>query len=176
MRHIIVYHDLPVQSAEGPRAQSHHPPLYYVLGAVASCWVPVEQDVYYDPLTNPHWDNRYWEVSVDNKNQYLHGADERFPFHGVTLAVHVVRWMTILIGLGIVVLTYSIGCEIFAQPIPAAIGAAMVAFIPQFVYLRPRTRRSWANNARCSSEKRQGIDEQFSPKIASHVASLITRG
>jgi 4-amino-4-deoxy-L-arabinose transferase-like glycosyltransferase len=135
VRHLIVYRELPVQSVDGPRAQSHHPPLYYTLGALASCWVPVEQDVYYNPPTNPHWDNRYWEVSVDNKNQYLHGADERFPFYGVTLAVHVVRWMTILIGVGMVILTYDIGCKIFARPILATAGAALVAFVPQFVYL-----------------------------------------
>jgi 4-amino-4-deoxy-L-arabinose transferase-like glycosyltransferase len=136
VRHIIVYHELPVQSVEGPRAQSHHPPLYYVLGALASWWVPVEQDVYYDPPINPHWDTRHWEVGDDNKNQYLHGADEVFPFHGVTLAVYVVRWMTVLVGAGVVCLTYFIGREIFSdQPALAAGAAALVAFDPQFIYL-----------------------------------------
>jgi 4-amino-4-deoxy-L-arabinose transferase-like glycosyltransferase len=136
VRHILVYRELPVQSADGPRAQSHHPPLYYVLGALASWWVDVEQDVYYTPPTNPHWDNRHWEVSDDNKNQYLHGADEAFPFHGVTLAVYVVRWMTVLIGAGVVCITYFIGREISpAQPAVAAGAAALVAFTPQFIYL-----------------------------------------
>ena len=136
VRHIIVYHELPLQSVEGLCAQSHHPPLYYVLGALVSCWVDVEQDVYYDPPTNPHWDNRHWEVSDDNKNQYLHGADEAFPFHGVTLAVYVVRWMTVLIGAGVVCLTYCIGRGIFpGQPALAAGAAALIAFNPQFIYL-----------------------------------------
>jgi 4-amino-4-deoxy-L-arabinose transferase-like glycosyltransferase len=136
VRHVIAYRELPVQSVEGPRAQSHHPPLYYVLGALASWWVDVEQDVYYDPPTNPHWDSRHWEVSNDNKNQYLHGADEAFPFHGVTLAVYVVRWMTVLIGAGVVCLTYCIGREVFPdQPALAAGAAALIAFNPQFIYL-----------------------------------------
>jgi 4-amino-4-deoxy-L-arabinose transferase-like glycosyltransferase len=136
VRHVIVYRELPVQSVEGPRAQSHHPPLYYVLGALASWWVDVEQDVYYDPPTNPHWDSRHWEVSDDNKNQYLHGTDEAFPFRGVTLAVYVVRWMTVLIGAGVICLTYFIGREIFPdQPVLAAGAAALVAFNPQFIYL-----------------------------------------
>jgi 4-amino-4-deoxy-L-arabinose transferase-like glycosyltransferase len=136
VRHILVYRELPVQSAEGPRAQSHHPPLYYALGALASWWVDVEQDVYYTPPTNPHWDNRHWEVSGDNKNQYLHGADEAFPFHGVTLAVYVVRWMTVLVGAGVVCITYFIGREISpARPAMAAGAAALVAFTPQFIYL-----------------------------------------
>lgn len=136
VRHLVAYCALPVQSTEGPRAQSHHPPLYYALGALASWWVPIEQDVYYEPRGNPHWAYRYWEVSEDNKNKYLHGDDERFPFRGVALAVRVVRWMTVLIGGAVVWLTYRIGCEFFPnQRALAAGGAALVAFNPQFVYL-----------------------------------------
>jgi len=142
VRHLVVYHDLPVQSPGAPRAQSHHPPLYYTLGALAGWWIPVAQEVYYEPTENPFWAYRYWEVGDDNKNQYLHGGDEPFregPFHGVALAVYVVRWMTVLIGAGVVWLTYRIGREVFVE-LPGRIalalgGAAVVAFNPQFLYL-----------------------------------------
>ncbi len=136
VRHIAVYHDLPVQQADAPRAQSHHPPLYYALGALVSGWVPVAQDVYHEPVVNPFWTDRYDEVSGDNKNQYLHGDDDRFPLHGVALAVYLVRWMTILIGAAAVWMTYRIGCEIFpGRPALAVGAAALVAFNPQFLYL-----------------------------------------
>lgn len=136
VRHLIVYRELPVQQRGAPRAQSHHPPLYYALGALVSGWVPVAQDVYYTPPVNPHWDDRYWEVSNDNKNLYLHSDDERFPFHGVALAVYVVRWMTVLIGAIAVWLTYRIGREVFPDyPALAIGGAALLAFNPQFLYL-----------------------------------------
>jgi len=136
VRHIAVYHDLPVQRADAPRAQSHHPPLYYALGALVSGWVPVAQDVYYEPQVNPFWTDRYEEVSDDNKNQYLHGDDERFPFHGVALAVYLVRWMTILIGAATVWVTYRLGREVFPDRPALALGAAaLVAFNPQFLYL-----------------------------------------
>jgi hypothetical protein len=136
VRHLIVYRSLPIQQATGPRAQSHHPPLYYTLGALASWWVPVEQDVYYEPVTNRYWGYQYWEVGDDNKNQYLHSSDEHFPFTGVTLAVHVVRWMTILIGVCTVWLTYRIGHEVYPNQLPLALtGTAIVAFNPQFIYL-----------------------------------------
>ena len=91
VRHIVAYRDLPLQRSEGPRAQSHHPPLYYALGALASSWVPVEEDVYYQPPENPFWAYRYWEVGNDNKNQYIHGPEEDFPFQGITRAVYLVR-------------------------------------------------------------------------------------
>ncbi|MCK4470747.1 MAG: glycosyltransferase family 39 protein, partial [Anaerolineae bacterium] len=141
VRHLIVYHSLPVQRADVPRAQSHHPPLYYTLGALVSGWVPVAQEVYYEPPVNPYWAYRYWEVSDDNKNQYLHGDEVgqfgKLPYlHGVALAVYAVRWMTILIGAGVVWLTYRIGREILPdQPALAVGGAALIAFNPQFVYL-----------------------------------------
>ena len=136
VRHIATYHNLPVQRAGEPRAQSHHPPLYYALGALASCWVDVEQDVYYQPAENPFWAHRYWEVGVDNKSQYVHRADEDFPFTGITLVVYVVRWMTGLIGAGVVWLSYRIARHVFpGQPALALASAALVAFNPQFLYL-----------------------------------------
>jgi hypothetical protein len=139
VRHLIVYRSLPVQRAGTPRAQSHHPPLYYALGALVSWWVPVAQEVYYKPAENPFWGYRYWEVGSDNRNQYLHSNDELFregPFSGITLAVYLVRWMTVLIGASIVWMTYRIGCAIFPdRPALAAGGAALVAFNPQFLYL-----------------------------------------
>ena len=136
VRHIAVHHSLPVQQTDAPRAQSHHPPLYYVLGALVSGWLPIAQEIYYEPATNPYWGYQYWEVGDDNKNQYLHGDDELFPFHGVALAVYVVRWMTVLIGAGVVWLTYRIGREVFPdRPALAVGGAALIAFNPQFIYL-----------------------------------------
>jgi 4-amino-4-deoxy-L-arabinose transferase-like glycosyltransferase len=136
VRHITVYRSLPVQQPDAPRAQSHHPPLYYALGALVSSWVPVEHEVYYSPPINPHWSDSHWEVSTDNKNQYIHGPEERPPFRGVTLAVYVVRWMTALIGAGVVWLTYEIVRALSPQrPAIAVGGAAIVAFNPQFLHL-----------------------------------------
>jgi 4-amino-4-deoxy-L-arabinose transferase-like glycosyltransferase len=136
VRHLQAYNDLPVQSADGPRAQSHHPPLYYVLGAVASAWVPVQQDVYYEPETNPYWGYRYWETGVDNKNQYLHSDEEHWPFQGIALLVYVVRGLTILIGAGVIWTTHGIGREVFrGRWAPSLVSAAVVAFNPQFLYL-----------------------------------------
>ncbi len=136
VRHISVYHRLPVQRTEGPRAQSHHPPLYYALGALLTGWVEVEQDVYYEPSLNPYWGYHYWEVGQDNKNQYVHSADERFPFRGIALVVHLLRWMTVLMGLGVVWITYRLGLTVCPDHPWVAVGAAgLVAFDPQFLYL-----------------------------------------
>lgn len=136
VRHLVVNRSLPIQSTDGPRAQSHHPPLYYVLGAVASWWVPVEQDVYYAPPRNPHWTDRHEEVSADNKRQYLQAGPRSFPPHGIVLAVYVMRCMTIIIGAASVWLTYRLGHKVFpGKPALALGGAAVMAFNPQFLHM-----------------------------------------
>jgi 4-amino-4-deoxy-L-arabinose transferase-like glycosyltransferase len=136
VRHLADYRELPVQTADGPRAQSHHPPLYYALSALASGWASVGEGVYYNPPANRYWGYRYWTVSDDNKNQYLHGEDERFPFRGVALAVYLMRGLNVLIGAGVVWLTHRAGRAAFPKRAGVAIaGAAIVAFNPQFIYL-----------------------------------------
>jgi 4-amino-4-deoxy-L-arabinose transferase-like glycosyltransferase len=136
VRHLIVYHSLPEQGGDEGLAQSHHPPLYYALAAAASWWVPVPEEVYYKPVYNEYWGYRQWEVGDDNKNQYLHGPDERFPFGGITLAVYVMRWLNVLLGAGTVYVTYLTAREVFAGRAMLAAGAsALIAFNPQFLYL-----------------------------------------
>jgi hypothetical protein len=118
------------------RAQSHHPPLYYLLGAAATFWIDTGRDVCYEPPTNPFWNYRYWEVGVDNKNQYLHGPPERFPWPAELLAARLMRAVNILLGAVTVWLTWAIGRAVWpGRPALALGGAAFVAFNPMFVYL-----------------------------------------
>jgi hypothetical protein len=127
---------LPVQGQEECRSQSHHPPLFYALGALATFWIDTGKEICYTPAENPFWAYRYWEVSQDNKNQYLHGADESFPWHGEALAVHIVRAINVLIGAGVVWLTWATARVIWPGRASIAFGAAaLVAFNPMFLYM-----------------------------------------
>lgn len=136
VRHLAVRHTLPVQGEEGCRMQSHHPPLFYALGALATAWIDTGRDLCYAPPQNPFWAYRYWEVGRDNKNQYLHGLDEAFPWHGEALAAHLIRALNVLIGAGVVVVTWALGCTIWPRrPFLALGAAAFVAFNPMFVYM-----------------------------------------
>ena len=136
VRHIVQRGSLPVQGQGGCSAQGHHPPLFYALGAAATFWIDTGQDVCYEPPRNPFWNYRYWEVGVDNKNQYLHYADESFPWYGGALAAHLVRGLNVFIGAGVVYLTWLIGRAIWPKrPYLALGGAAFVAFNPMFAYM-----------------------------------------
>ena len=127
---------LPVQGQEPCRSQSHHPPLFYALGALATAWIDTGQDVCDQPAENSFWAYRYWEVGRDNKNQYLHSLDESFPWHGEALAAHIIRAINILIGAGVVLLTWATGRAIWPRQSAIALGAAaIVGFNPMFLYM-----------------------------------------
>lgn len=136
VRYLVENKTLPVQGQEACRSQSHHPPLFYVVGAVATSWVYTGRDVCHNPESNPFWAYRYADVGVDNKNQYLHGLDEAFPWQGEALAVHIVRGMNVLIGAGVVWLTWLSGRVIWPNKRWLALGGtAFVAFNPMFLYM-----------------------------------------
>ena len=136
VQHIVQRHSLPVQGAMSCSAQGHHPPLYYAIAALATGWIDTGRDICYEPPNNPFWAHHYWEVGVDNKNQYLHGEDEAFPWSGEALAAHLARVVNVLIGAGVVLITVLIGYTIWPErPYLALGGAALVAFNPMFLYM-----------------------------------------
>ena len=127
---------LPVQGQEECRSQSHHPPLFYALAALVTSWIDTGKAICDSPPVNPFWAYRYWEVGQDNKNQYLHSADEYFPWYGEALAVHLVRALNVLIGAGVIWLTWATARVIWPRRAAYALGAtALVAFNPMFLYM-----------------------------------------
>jgi 4-amino-4-deoxy-L-arabinose transferase-like glycosyltransferase len=66
----------------------------------------------------------------------VHSAEESFPYRGVTLAVHLVRLLSVLMGTVTVLATYCIARQIMPQRKGLAIGAAVInAFNPQFAFI-----------------------------------------
>ena len=108
VRYLQVHRALPVQGLDrdGPRA--HHPPLYFVLGALLSAWVPNDGPV--DRIVmqlNPHVWFRYGDPNMDNKAMWIHYTpDERWPYRGQALAVHVIRLLSVGFSALAVWLTY----------------------------------------------------------------------
>ncbi len=136
VQHIIQLKRLPVQGEVGCSAQGHHPPLFYTLGALATFWIDTGRPVCSQLEENPFWQYRYWEVGDDNKNLYLHTAAEAFPWSGEALAAHIVRGLNVLIGAGVVYLTWLLGKMLWPERPSLALGAtAFVAFNPMFVYM-----------------------------------------
>ncbi len=136
IRYIQEFHALPEQRADQPRIQAHHPPLYYLIAALASGFIPPDRSALYEPAQNPYYGYRYWEINNDNKNRYLHGPDEQWPYSGVVLMVHVARWVNLIIGALMVWVTYRLTLTVFPdRKMLAAAASAIVAFNPQFLFM-----------------------------------------
>ncbi|MCC7362182.1 MAG: glycosyltransferase family 39 protein [Anaerolineales bacterium] len=141
VRYLQVYHTLPVQDLDinGPRA--HHPPLYHLLGALFSAWVPVRDPGArrIDMQPNPKAYFRYDDPERDNKAMWVHyGPEERWPYSGQALVVHLVRLLSLAFSTVGVLCTY-----LAARPLrPGAEGerlgllaAALVAFHPMVLFM-----------------------------------------
>jgi len=149
VQHLADGEGLPVITGPVPdiQAEVHQPPLYYTLGALVTFWINT------GPLTDFVWHNPHAQIGVPtasgNVNMVVHSAEESFPYRGVTLAVHLVRLLSVLMGAATVLATYCIARQIMPQrphpgPPPTlregaeglAIGAAVInAFNPQFAFI-----------------------------------------
>ncbi len=141
VRHLVVERSLPIRAPveEGiwgmNEIRADQPPLYYALGALLTGWVDttgVERTV----RRSPTYGSAVPDTSPINKNRYIHTAQERFPYRGVALAVHLARGYTMLWGVVVLIFTYLLAREIFPARDNIALGAvALVAFTPQFIFL-----------------------------------------
>ncbi len=115
---------------EGPVAgESHQPPLYYLIGAVATAWIPHQG---FQVSANPDF------VLGDPRtpNLLLHDRREAFPYQDDVLAWHLARLLSIAMGAATVWTTAQIAREIFPDDPWIAMGAAaFIAFLPGFVFV-----------------------------------------
>lgn len=138
VQYIADHWSLPVQDPAnvGPwRQEGSQPPLYYFLGALATFWIDTSDMAQVRHL-NPHVDNG---VATPDGNINLvvhHPAQEAFPWRGTVLAVHLVRFLSVLMGAAAVTLTYLIVREVLPDEPALALGAAAIhAFTPMYVFI-----------------------------------------
>ncbi len=137
IRDLVRDRGLPIQHEGDPPSQKHQPPLYYVIGAWATYWLDeADGSPYSLARSNPYWGYAYGEVGRDNKNLYLHGRWDSFPYQGTALGIHLVRLLSVLMGACSVYVTYRIGLELFPkQPDLALGGVVLLAFNPMFLFI-----------------------------------------
>jgi 4-amino-4-deoxy-L-arabinose transferase-like glycosyltransferase len=138
VKYIADHWSLPVQEpgVETPwRQEGSQPPLYYIIGALATSWIDTSDMAQVRHL-NPHADNGI-ATPDGNVNLVVHRPErEAFPWRGTVLAVHVVRFLSVLMMTAGVYLTYRIVREVFPQATWLALGAAAIhAFTPMVVFI-----------------------------------------
>ena len=107
--------------------ESHQPPLYYLIGALATSWIPTQD---FPIIANPD----FVLDDPQTPNVLLHTRREAFPYRDVPLAWRLVRVLSIVMGAVTVWTTWRLAREILPDRAEIALGAAaFVAFLPGFV-------------------------------------------
>lgn len=101
----------------------YHPPFYYLLGAPLA-W---DDQGTPHPPRNPFYAYRVDVVGNDNRNLYLHMRGEIYP------SVMILRWASILMGVGILCAAYGVFCHLWQDSAPRLLALGIMAFWPRFV-------------------------------------------
>ena len=123
----------PDQYGHLARQEASQPPLYYLLASAATWWIPAD-DLPGLLQENPQFAPIPWGYR-DNQNVIVHTDAERFPYRGATLAIHLSRVLSVLMGAGTVYCTYALSRLLFPGKTTLALGAmAVSAFTPGFLF------------------------------------------
>ncbi|MBI3734053.1 MAG: DUF2142 domain-containing protein [Chloroflexi bacterium] len=138
IKHLADGHGLPAQDSQQPQAwnqEGSQPPLYYLLGALATFWIDTGD--FADRLRrNPHATMGIPVYgSNDNRNIMVHTPAEQFPYQRTTLAVHLLRWLSLLMGAGTIYATDQLARQITKHRMASVLAAMVVAFNPTFLFV-----------------------------------------
>lgn len=128
IQYLVEHHQLP--EPEGAvLGEAHQPPLYYLMGALLTFWIP-QQD--FQAIANP-------DFQLDDPqtpNYLLHPRSEAFPYHDNALAWHLVRLLSTVLGAITVWATWRIAAGFFSPDSWMPFGAAaLVALLPGFLFI-----------------------------------------
>ncbi len=135
--HLADGNGLPRQDPAHPALwaqEGSQPPLYYALAALLIAPVDTADA---EALV---WENPHAALGdplrLSNKNHIVHTDREAWPYRNTALAVHWVRWFSVLLGAATVLFVYLLGRALVpGAPRLALAAAALTAFTPQFVFI-----------------------------------------
>ncbi|MBC7237435.1 MAG: DUF2142 domain-containing protein [Chloroflexi bacterium] len=137
IKHLADGQGLPIQRSDQEtlwEQEGSQPPLYYALAALLTWWIDTD-DLPIIRRLNPHARIGI-PLAEDNKNMVIHTERERWPWRGTTLAVHLVRLFSVLMGSGTVYFTYKLALALYPDRPALAIGAmGLNAAIPMFLFI-----------------------------------------
>lgn len=127
LRYIGLNQSLP----EGPRiTQAKHPPLYHAMAAMLAGWTGLDFSFL---RSNPD----AVPLGPDKPpNLFVHTTLEQFPWRGGSLAMHIARLWSVLLGAITVWATWQLGEAVFPdRPEVGLVAAAFLAGLPGFLFI-----------------------------------------
>ncbi|MBI1298183.1 phospholipid carrier-dependent glycosyltransferase [bacterium] len=149
IQHVTTGQGLPVSEPNSQamwRQQGVQAPGYYLAAAALTAWIDqTDFPTIYD-RANPHRAIGQPDAP-GNRNYLIHYPDaEGWPWQGSILALHIARFFSIFLGAVTVYAVYRT-LDLLLEPPAALLGAAFVAFIPQFVFISAAASNDNAINA-----------------------------
>lgn len=134
-RFIAQHGRLPLNPAEREQAdyKSNQPPLYHGAVAALTGW----SDSVGPPYLKFVWESPRYDLArelLDTK-RLANTVDELMPYRGAVLMWHLGRGVSILCGLGVILVTFFTALELFPGNYRlAVICSAIIAFVPAFIF------------------------------------------
>jgi 4-amino-4-deoxy-L-arabinose transferase-like glycosyltransferase len=149
IQHVATGQGVPVAEPNSQalwRQQGVQSPGYYLAAAALTAWIDQSDfPVIYD-RANPHRAIGQPDAP-GNRNYLIHYPDEEgWPWRGSILALHVARFFSIFLGAVTIYAVYRT-LEFILGRESALLGAAFIAFIPQFVFISAAASNDNAINA-----------------------------
>ncbi len=137
VQHIAATGQLPVQRPGVEtlwEQEGSQPPLYYLLSAGLTFWIDTGD------LADIRWRNPHAKLGIpldlDNKNMVIHTEAEAFPWQGTVLAVHLIRFFSVVLSTISVVLVYLLARTIWPNTREISLlSTALTAFNPMFLFI-----------------------------------------
>ncbi len=149
VQHVASGQGLPVSEPNTQalwRQQGVQAPGYYLAAAALTAWIDQSDFPAVFARANPH--RAIGQPDAEGNHNYLiHYPDaEEWPWSGSILALHIARFFSVFLGAVTVYAVYRT-LELMLDPAAALLGAAFVAFIPQFVFISAAASNDNAINA-----------------------------
>ena len=126
---------LPVQDPAQPgpwEQEGSQPPLYYLVMATFTRGLPTpDWDAVF--VRNPFL--RHEPGNPHNVNAYRHPLTSATPYADTALAVHVVRWLSLVLSAITVALIYRLALAALGDPWLALLAAALAGLNPQVLFI-----------------------------------------
>lgn len=131
VRYLAANHRLPRpgERSSSPNDEMHQPPLYYLLASLPVSLVRVDRELALK--SNPYFP---WADAQGGYNRFVHDpAEEAWPYRGAVLALHVARWVSVLLGALGILFTFLAGRALAPRdPHVRWMAALVLAFWPQY--------------------------------------------
>lgn len=141
VRYVQLHHALPRGSpatpahidAWNPTSEYSQAPLYYLVLAVALSPVRLLPDAQFHPNPYVAWPGHPWREAVA-----LHRTDEDWPYHGLSLFVHLGRLISLVFGLVTLLATFGLVRSVTHRVSDALFATAWLAWTPGFLLASAR--------------------------------------